>query len=82
MEYLPQLPPSDVSMLPSFLMAELQKIQQSMNAQQMVLRLAELNVAPVKPRNGDVVYADGTNWNPGGGRGVYVYKVNAWVLLG
>lgn len=30
------------------------------------------NVAPAKPRNG-LYYADGTNWNPGSGRGIYRY---------
>ena len=36
-------------------------------------RLEETNVAPTKPRDGDVRYADGTNWNPGSGRGIYAY---------
>ncbi len=30
------------------------------------------NVAPEKPRNG-IYYADGTDWNPGSGRGIYRY---------
>lgn len=41
-----------------------------------------LNVAPSKPREGDVRGADGTNWNPGAGKGVYVYYTGAWRLLG
>ena len=32
-----------------------------------------LYVVPVKPRQGMVVYADGTSWNPGGGKGLYEY---------
>lgn len=31
------------------------------------------NVMPPKPRGGMIRIADGTNWNPGGGRGVYWY---------
>ncbi len=38
------------------------------------------NVAPAKPREGDLRYADGTNWNPGGGAGLYRYTSGAWVL--
>jgi hypothetical protein len=47
-----------------------------------VMRLEETNVAPAKPRNGDIRYADGTNWNPGGtGEGIYAYTNDAWAKL-
>ena len=36
------------------------------------------HVAPVKPREGLLVYADGTDWNPGSGAGYYVYYAGAW----
>ena len=36
-------------------------------------RLEPTNVAPTKPRDGDIRYADGTNWNPGSGQGIYAY---------
>ncbi len=35
--------------------------------------LSELNVEPVKPVDYKLYFADGTNWNPGSGRGVYCY---------
>lgn len=39
-------------------------------------------VAPVKPRQGMLVYADGTKWNPGSGEGFYEYTSGAvWVPL-
>ena len=38
-----------------------------------VMRLEQTNVDPDKPRDGDIRYADGTNWNPGSGQGIYVY---------
>ena len=44
--------------------------------------LKEWNAEPVKLYNGLVVYADGTNWNPGSGRGVYAYENGTWKLLG
>ena len=36
------------------------------------------HVAPTKPREGMLVYADGTDWNPGSGAGYYVYYAGAW----
>jgi hypothetical protein len=41
------------------------------------------DVAPDKPRNG-LYYADGTNWNPGSGKGVYRYDegTSAYTHLG
>ena len=44
--------------------------------------LKEWNAVPDKLYNGLVAYADGTNWNPGSGRGVYAYENGAWKLLG
>jgi hypothetical protein len=38
------------------------------------------HVAPKKPRKGQVVYADGTNWDPGSGEGLYVYKAG-WIFI-
>ena len=42
----------------------------------------ELNAAPERYSIGFVAYADGTNWNPGSGEGLYVYKSTGWTLLG
>lgn len=44
------------------------------------LELRPRSSAPPKPREGMIVYADGT-WNPGNGAGPYVYKSGAWVSL-
>jgi hypothetical protein len=41
-----------------------------------------LNNEPNKRRAGDVRYADGTNWNPGSGEGLYIYlSTGAWSKL-
>lgn len=40
-----------------------------------------LHAAPTKPRVGLVVYADGSDWNPGSGEGLYVYKSGGWTAL-
>lgn len=41
-----------------------------------------LNVAPAKPREGDIRGADGINWNPGAGKGIYAFYSGAWNKLG
>ena len=45
--------------------------------------LKTLHEEPVKPREGMIVLADGTNWNPiAAGGGYYGYYGSAWVKLG
>lgn len=44
--------------------------------------LVELNVEPDRPRDGMIVLADGTNFNPGSGAGFYGRRGGAWQLLG
>lgn len=34
---------------------------------------------PTRPRKGLMVYADGTQWNPGNGAGFYFYSGSSWV---
>lgn len=43
--------------------------------------LTPLPAAPDRPKEGMLRYADGTNWNPGSGKGVYVYDGSTWVKL-
>jgi len=46
------------------------------------LTLEERFAAPNKPVDGQVEFADGTTWNPGGGKGIYAYYSSAWNKLG
>ena len=65
----------------AFLRSELSRLQDALN----VLADGQLDlttVAPTKPRDGMIRRADGTNWNPGAGQGVYCYYNAAWRLLG
>lgn len=64
---------------PQFLLEELNRIATSLNT---VYDLPVLNASPEKPRRGLIVYADGTNWNPGSGEGVYRFNGTIWVFLG
>lgn len=46
------------------------------------LRLNTQGAEPSKYEDGDVVYADGTSWDPGSGEGMYVRENGAWVKAG
>lgn len=48
------------------------------------LRLVELHVEPDKVESGRLYFADGTDWDPGSGRGVYCYDSDGptWRFLG
>ena len=74
--------PSKAEDIPSYLQTELDRISA------IISNLADghfdvSNVAPDKPRTGDIRYADGSNWNPGStGEGVYIYlSTGAWSKL-
>lgn len=41
----------------------------------------KLYVAPLKPRDGDFAYADGSSWNPGYGAGLYYYNGTSWLFV-
>jgi hypothetical protein len=46
------------------------------------LELAISHAAPEKTRDGLVVIADGSDWDPGSGEGVYVFYNSTWNYLG
>lgn len=45
------------------------------------LELRTSFVEPKKPRIGMLVYADGTEWDPGSGEGLYVFKSGGWTFV-
>ena len=55
-----------------------------MNNPEPFVRLQILRAEPVRYWAGMVVYADGTDWNPGSGQGLYRRNVanSAWVFVG
>jgi hypothetical protein len=82
--YLPGRAPSvqdpEVSELALFMQRELTLIATALR-ELTIPRWQELAVAPEPPRDGMIVYADGTNWNPGSGEGFYGRQAGAWVKL-
>lgn len=80
--YAPGIPPQNNADLQRFLFEELQRISAAINALS-AGHLDNTNVAPSKPREGDIRLCDGTNWNPlGTGQKFVGYRGGAWVLLG
>jgi hypothetical protein len=79
--YAPGVPPDDPAQLSRFLQDELTKLAAAVQALA-AGQLDKTTVAPAKPREGMVRLADGSNWNPGSGQGVYAYYNGAWHLLG
>lgn len=43
--------------------------------------LKTLHTAPERPRDGDLFSADGTDWDPGSGSGLYRYEGGSYVKL-
>lgn len=66
-----------VEALASYVQQELQAIEREFN-ETSVLELRPINAEPKKPREGMIVFADGTDWNPGAGKGTYTYSNGAW----
>lgn len=78
--YVPNVIPLTQDELPRFLKDELDSISRSIG----LLASGHFdttNVAPTRPREGDIRLADGTNWNPGNGAGLYLYTSSAWTVL-
>ena len=88
----PNPAPVATEQLPDYLFNELNRLGEIIFNQNL-FRLEPTHVEPGsttigvfkdKPRAGDIRYADGSDWNPGGtGEGIYFYNSSAaWVKLG
>lgn len=83
MSYAPeQLPSDSVLALSLALQRELQRISAELELGVATRIDRFLPAAPTKLRDGMIVGADGTNWNPGSGKGAYIYYGAAWHFLG
>lgn len=83
MVYIPQNMPrvGDVAQLAEAINREFTAVARAL-ANPDLVHLDTLHVEPKRPRSGMVVFADGTDWDPGSGQGFYGYNGTAWVLLG
>jgi hypothetical protein len=83
MAYRPESAPQDgqLSSLVEWIGRELRRLAEFSELVEGGRWLPIRNNAPEKPREGMLAIADGTNWNPGSGQGLYEYRASAWVKL-
>lgn len=74
-----QATPLTLNELTRYVQEELRQIQLAfLNIDLQTIKIVELHNEPIKPEDGLIAFADGVDWNPGAGRGLYQYKSNAW----
>lgn len=67
--------------LASYMQREFRRLSSAM-ALGWAAHMEPLHVAPPKPRDGDIAFADGVDWNPGSGVGAYIFYAAAWHPFG
>ncbi len=77
--YSPESPPMDAAGIARFLGTELKRISSAIEGLSLG-HLDKTTVSPVKPRDGDLRYADGSFWNPVDGAGIH-YFTTAWLKI-
>lgn len=70
-----------VADLRTWISNELVRVSNAFTTSSQTTTLLVLTAAPAKPQIGQVVFADGSNWNPGSGRGLYYYDTGGWVHI-
>lgn len=80
MSYNPRPTPNRVEDLPGYLQQELSTIAASLSGVD-AIQLRTLHRAPSRPRDGMIILADGTDFNPGAGAGFYGRTGGTWVKL-
>lgn len=83
MVYSPSTPPQfgpEFQPLISYIRDELEAIAQEI-VETDVLDLRTTHREPERPREGMIICADGTDWDPGDGGGPYIYFGAAWVPM-
>jgi hypothetical protein len=78
-QYIP-LPPNKEDPA-AYAFAELQDLVRSLEEAKETLYLQELHAEPIRPREGMIALADGSDWDPGEGSGFYGYRDGAWRIL-
>lgn len=83
MVYQPEIVPQDAGSpaLQEYLAREFARLASTFERLENLF-LNPLAVAPTKPETGQVIYANGTNFNPGNGAGFYGRVGSTWVKLG
>tara|TARA_R100000329_G_scaffold95469_1_gene79351 strand:+ start:1024 stop:1284 length:261 start_codon:yes stop_codon:yes gene_type:complete len=69
-KYIPNPVPANPDDLPRYIFEEFLKLQNALSENPTTF-IEVKNVTPEKKKQGDIVYADGTNFDPGSGEGIY-----------
>ncbi len=81
MSYIPSTSSATtVSDLRGWISNELIRVANAFSTESQTTILPLSTAAPAKPQLGQIVFADGTNWNPSAGRGLYYYD-GGWVHI-
>jgi hypothetical protein len=84
-EYTPRLAPEfddpKLREITRWAQNELQRLARSLTEEDRT-PYRETHVPPEKPREGNVAFADGTDWNPGAGKGSYEFVNGVWKKMG
>lgn len=75
------LPPTQPEQLGSWVYQELNRIANATREAKEIVKLVVLHAEPTKSEDGNLVYADGTHWNPGLGVGFYGRENGQWIKL-
>lgn len=83
MRYQPTAIPTDAPRgLGQWLALQLRALADAIAAPEVTaVQFAPLAAEPARYQEGTLAYANGTDWNPGGGAGLYQRTSGAWVKL-
>ena len=70
-----------VADLRNWIINELVRVANAFTTESQTTTIPVLTAAPAKPQIGQIVFADGSNWNPNSGRGLYYYDTGGWVHI-
>lgn len=70
-----------VADLRNWISNELVRVANAFTTESQTTTIPVLTAAPAKPQIGQIVFADGSNWNPNSGRGLYYYDTGGWVHI-
>lgn len=73
---------TNLEALAESLRVELDKVALQLSQPTDYIALKTLYAQPERYFEGMIVRADGTNWNPGSGAGVYCRTASGWAFLG
>ncbi len=81
MPYFVSAVPYELEDLVRWLEDELSTVDQAVTSGRAILNFVPLHAPNPKPQIGNITYADGVDWNPGQGEGLYVYTSTGYQKL-